>query len=121
MFSAARRTALSAAGSLPKAKSVFAASPYSPSALQRLLSTLAVLEQREGQLNHASLSAVTAAKALGGSIHGFVAGSNIKGVAEEAAKVEGVEKIIAVENGAYDKVCTCRPSEYIQCALPYSA
>ncbi|OLN95576.1 putative electron transfer flavoprotein subunit alpha, mitochondrial [Colletotrichum chlorophyti] len=68
-----------------------------------LLSTLAILEQREGQLNHGSLSAITAAKKLGGSVHGFVAGSNIKGVAEEAAKVEGVEKIIAVDSGAYDK------------------
>ncbi|KAK1998982.1 electron transfer flavoprotein domain-containing protein [Colletotrichum falcatum] len=68
-----------------------------------LLSTLAILEQREGQLNHGSLSAITAAKKLGGSIHGFVAGSNIKGVADEAAKVEGVEKIIAVENASYDK------------------
>ncbi|KAK2027641.1 electron transfer flavoprotein domain-containing protein [Colletotrichum zoysiae] len=68
-----------------------------------LLSTLAILEQREGQLNHGSLSAITAAKKLGGAIHGFVAGSNIKGVADEAAKVEGVEKIIAVENAAYDK------------------
>ncbi|KAK1516169.1 electron transfer flavoprotein domain-containing protein [Colletotrichum paranaense] len=69
-----------------------------------LLSTLAILEQREGQLNHGSLSAITAAKKLGGSIHGFVAGSNIKGVADEAAKVEGVEKVIAVDNAAYDKV-----------------
>ncbi|KAK2730701.1 electron transfer flavoprotein subunit alpha [Colletotrichum kahawae] len=68
-----------------------------------LLSTLALLEQREGQLNHGSLSAITAAKKLGGPIHGFVAGSNIKGVAEEVAKVEGVEKIIAVDNSAYDK------------------
>lgn len=104
MFSAARRTALRAANGIPKSASAFA-SPYSPSALQRLLSTLAILEQREGQLNHGSLSAVTAAKKLGGSVHGFVAGSNIKGVAEEAAKVDGVEKIIAVDNGAYDKVC----------------
>lgn len=73
-------------------------------ARQRLLSTLAILEQRDGQLNHGSLSAFTAAQKLGGVVHGFVAGSNIKGVAAEAAKVDGVEKIIAVENGAYDKV-----------------
>lgn len=73
-------------------------------ARQRLLSTLAILEQREGQLNHSSLSAFTAAKKLGGTVHGFVAGSNIKSVAEEAAKVDGVEKIITVENSAYEKV-----------------
>lgn len=76
----------------------------SPAALRRLLSALAVLEQRDGKLNQGSLSAVTAAAKLGGPIHAFIAGSNVKAVAEEAAKVEGVEKIIAVENGAYDKV-----------------
>ena len=77
------------------------------SALARLLSSLAVLEQRDGKLNHGSLGAVTAAQKLGGSITGFVAGSNIKGVAEEAAKVKGIEKVIAVDNGAYDKVRFC--------------
>ena len=75
------------------------------SASARLLSSLAVLEQRDGKLNHGSLGAVTAAQKLGGSITGFVAGSNIKAVAEEAAKVKGIEKVIAVDNGAYDKVC----------------
>lgn len=74
------------------------------SALARLLSSLVVLEQRDGKLNHGSLGAVTAAQKLGGSITGFVAGGNIKAVAEEAAKVSGIEKIIAVENAAYDKV-----------------
>lgn len=74
------------------------------SALSRLLSTLAVLEQREGKLNNASLSAVTAGTKLGGSVTGFVAGSGIKAVAEEAAKVKGIEKVLMVENGAYDKV-----------------
>ena len=74
------------------------------SAFARLLSSLAVLEQKDGKLNHGSLSAVTAAQKLGGSITAFVAGGNIKGVAEQAAKVGGVEKIIAVDNAAYDKV-----------------
>lgn len=73
-------------------------------ARQRLLSTLAILEQKNGTLNHSSLSAFTAAKNLGGSVHGFIAGSNIKSVAEEVAKAEGVDKIIAVDSGAYDKV-----------------
>ena len=72
--------------------------------LARLLSSLAILEQREGKLQNASLSAVTAAQKIGGSITGIVAGSGIKAVAEEAAKVKGIEKIISVENAAYDKV-----------------
>jgi electron transfer flavoprotein alpha subunit len=74
------------------------------SAIARLLSSLAILEQRDGKLNHGSLGAVTAAQKLGGSITGFVAGSNIKGVAEEAAKVAGIEKVIAIDSSAYDKV-----------------
>lgn len=81
-------------------------SPPSPflSTLPRSLSSLAVLEQREGKLQNASLSAVTAAQKLGGSITGFIAGSGVKSVVEEAAKVKGLDKIIMVENGAYDKV-----------------
>ena len=71
--------------------------------IARLLSTLAVLEQREGKLNMSSLAAVTAGQKLGGSVTGFVAGSNIKQVAEQAAKVEGLEKVLYVENGDYDK------------------
>jgi electron transfer flavoprotein alpha subunit len=70
---------------------------------RRLLSTLAVLEQREGKLNASSLSAVTAAAQLGGSVTGFVAGSGGKSIAEEAAKVKGLEKVIFVDSSAYDR------------------
>ncbi|KAI9830917.1 MAG: hypothetical protein M1819_005299 [Sarea resinae] len=101
MFSAARTSVLRQARShLQRSRPLSA--PHM-SALARLLSTLAILEQREGKLNNASLAAVTAAQKLGGSISGFVAGSGVKAVAEEAAKVDGVEKIIMVESGAYDK------------------
>ena len=79
-------------------------SVQSLSTLTRLLSSLAVLEQKDGKLVHGSSSAVTAAKQLGGSITGLVAGSNVKPIAEEAAKIAGIDKIIAIENGAYDKV-----------------
>lgn len=71
---------------------------------RNLLSTLAVLEQRDGKLNNGSLSAIVAAKKLGGSVHGFVAGADVKAVAQEAAQADGVEKIVAVSNAAYEKV-----------------
>ena len=80
------------------------------SALARLFSSLAVLEQREGKLQHGSLSAVTAAQKLGGSVTGLVAGSGIKGVVEEAAKVKGIDKVIMIENGSYDKVFNTKPA-----------
>ena len=85
-------------------RSLRVASRAQQSILSRLLSTLAILEHREGHLQNASLGAVTAAQKLGGSITGFLAGSGVKAVAEEAAKVKGLEKIIMVENGSYDKV-----------------
>ncbi|KAF2870850.1 electron transfer flavo protein-like protein subunit alpha [Massariosphaeria phaeospora] len=77
--------------------------PLQHSALARLLSTLAVLEQKDGKLNVSSLAAVTAGVKLGGSITAFVAGSGVKAVAEDAAKAKGIEKVIYVENGAYEK------------------
>lgn len=75
----------------------------SNSTLARLLSSLAVLEQRDGKLNVSSLAAVTAAQKLGGSVTALIAGSNIKTVAEEVGKVAGIEKVIFVDNGAYDR------------------
>ena len=74
------------------------------SSRSRLLSTLAILEQREGKLNVSSLAAVAAAQKLGASVTGFIAGSGTKAVAEQAAKVKGLEKVVFVDNGAYDKV-----------------
>jgi len=54
-------------------------------------------------LNVSSLAAVTAGTQIGGGVTGLIAGSNIKAIAEEAAKVEGVEKILYIENAAYDR------------------
>jgi electron transfer flavoprotein alpha subunit len=101
MLSAARHSVLRQARTQLRLSQPTALPQYS--ALARLLSTLAVLEQKDGKLNIASLAAVTAGEKLGGSVTGFVAGSGVKSVAEEAAKVKGIEKIIYVENGAYDK------------------
>jgi electron transfer flavoprotein alpha subunit len=105
MFSAARHTALRQARSSCLQRSRVTAPLSRDAALARLLSTLAVLEQREGKLNMSSLAAVSAAMKLGGQVTGFVAGSNTKAVAEDAAKVEGLDKVIYVDNADYDKVC----------------
>ncbi|KAM0445822.1 hypothetical protein ACHAPV_006736 [Trichoderma viride] len=78
----------------------WASSKYSQSSA---LSTLAILEQRDGQLSHGSLSALTAGTKVGGPVHAFLAGNNVSSAAEQAAKVNGVEKIITVENDAYSK------------------
>ncbi|KAL7914442.1 electron transfer flavoprotein, alpha subunit [Trichoderma velutinum] len=94
------RQLLSKRGDAVFGRTLRQASKYSRS---NALSTLAILEQRDGQLIQGSLSAVTAGVKLGGSVHGFLAGSNVSTAAEQAAKVNGLEKIITVENGAYDK------------------
>ncbi|RAL12811.1 uncharacterized protein BO97DRAFT_434342 [Aspergillus homomorphus CBS 101889] len=74
------------------------------SALARLLSTLAVLEQRDGKLQASSLSAIAAAQKLGGPITAFVAGANVKATsAAEAAQIKGLDKVVAVDNEAYEK------------------
>ena len=78
---------------------------FNQSALARLLSTLAVLEQRDGKLQSSSVSAIAAALKLGGPVTAFVAGAGVKATsAAEAAKYKGVEKVVAVENEAYEKV-----------------
>ncbi|KAL6247764.1 Electron transfer flavoprotein alpha-subunit [Rhinocladiella similis] len=69
----------------------------------RLLSTLAILEQKDGKLNSGSLGAVTAGQKLGGPVHGFIAGKAGKSIAQEAAKIQGLEKVVAVENDAYER------------------
>lgn len=70
------------------------------------LSTLAILEQRDGSLQNSSLSAITAALKFGGPVTALIAGGNAKSVAETAAKFKGVNRIILINNVAYDKVCS---------------
>lgn len=100
MFPIARQSVLKAARS-----QFYPSRALSQSQLQRLLSTLAVLEQRDGKISSSSLAAIAAAQKLGGSVTGFVAGNAVKAsAAAEAAKIKGLEKVIAVDNAAYEKV-----------------
>jgi hypothetical protein len=102
MFSVARKSVLRQARTRLRSSQPVTVPQYS--ALSRSLSTLALLEQKDGKLLNSSLAGITAGTKLGGSITAFVAGSGAKSVAEEAAKVKGIEKIIYVESGAYDRV-----------------
>jgi len=56
------------------------------------MKTLVLVEHEDGQLKDATLAAVTAASKLG-EVHLVVAGSNVGGVAEQAAKIAGVGKV----------------------------
>lgn len=70
----------------------------------RLDNTLAVLEHRDGELQARSLNVVTAAAKFGQPVTAFLAGTEAKDVAAKVAKLQGVDKVMVVANGAYDKV-----------------
>lgn len=106
MFSVARNSGLRTVRTRLRQSQPIAVPQYS--AFARLASTLAVLEQKDGKIVSQSLAAITAGTKLGGSITAFVAGSGVKSAAEEAAKSKGVEKVIYVDNAAYDRVSKFR-------------
>ena len=64
-----------------------------------------MLEQRDGKLNRGSLCAVAAAKKLGGSVTGLIAGKSVRSAAEEAARGNGMGKVLMVDSTEYEKVC----------------
>jgi electron transfer flavoprotein alpha subunit len=54
-------------------------------------------------LNDATRKALTAAKSIGGGVHVLIAGGpGCKGVADAAAKLDGVEKVLLVEAAHYE-------------------
>jgi electron transfer flavoprotein alpha subunit len=62
---------------------------------------LVLAEHDNLQLVPATLHAVTAAAALGGEVDILVAGEGCEAVAEAAAQVQGVARVIHVDDGAY--------------------
>ncbi|MCG8492899.1 MAG: FAD-binding protein [Sneathiellales bacterium] len=65
------------------------------------MSVLVYADHDNAALGSATLNAVTAASELGGDVHVLVAGSGCSAVADEAAKVAGVAKVILVDDAAY--------------------
>jgi electron transfer flavoprotein alpha subunit len=65
------------------------------------MATLLVAEHDDKALNGATAKALTAAKALGGDLHVLVAGANCKSVAEQAAKLAGVAKVLLADAPLY--------------------
>ena len=66
------------------------------------MTTLLLAEHDNKVLREQTAKAVTAAKALGGDVHVLVAGANCRGVAEAAAKIDGVAKVLLADAGAYE-------------------
>jgi electron transfer flavoprotein alpha subunit len=66
------------------------------------MTTLLVAEPDNKTLKDATNKALTAAKALGAEVHVLVAGANCRPVAEAAAKLDGVAKVLLAEAPAYE-------------------
>ncbi|NVK33398.1 MAG: electron transfer flavoprotein subunit alpha/FixB family protein, partial [Rhodobacteraceae bacterium] len=62
------------------------------------MTTLLVAEFANGVLSEATAKTVTAAVAMGGDVHVLVAGKDVKPVAEAAAKLSGVAKVLVAES-----------------------
>lgn len=65
------------------------------------MSTLILAEHENGELRPATLSVVAAANEIGGDVHLLVAGSDASAVADKAAKVAGVAKVLLADDAAY--------------------
>ena len=63
--------------------------------------TLLLAEHDNASLKDATNKALTAALALGAEVHILVAGENCKAVAEAAAKLDGVKKVLLADAPAY--------------------
>ncbi|MBD1599544.1 electron transfer flavoprotein subunit alpha/FixB family protein [Pseudomonas typographi] len=65
------------------------------------MAILVIAEHENGALAGATLNTVAAAQKIGGDIHVLVAGQSVDSVAEAAAKVAGVAKVLKADNAAY--------------------
>src|ERR1041385_9324141 len=66
------------------------------------MTTLLLAEHDNKALKDATNKALTAAKQVGGDEHVLVAGSGAKAVADAAAKLEGVAKVLLADAPAYE-------------------
>ena len=66
------------------------------------MAILVYAEHDNASLKKATLNTITAAKQIGDEVHVLVAGSGNQAVAEEAAKAEGVSKVLVADNAVYE-------------------
>ncbi|MEA2990864.1 MAG: electron transfer flavoprotein alpha subunit [Alphaproteobacteria bacterium] len=66
------------------------------------MTTLLLAEHDNRTLKDATNKALTAAKAIGADVHVLVAGKDCRGVAESAAKLDGVKTVLIVDAAQYE-------------------
>ncbi len=67
------------------------------------MAVLVIAEHDNSALNDATRAVVTAAKGIGGDVHVLVAGSDAQAVADAAAKLDGVSKVLHAEADTFAK------------------
>ncbi|HWA49981.1 MAG TPA: FAD-binding protein [Dongiaceae bacterium] len=65
------------------------------------MTNLVIVDHDNSALKSATLHTVTAAQKIGGDIHLLVAGHNAKSVADAAAKIPGIAKVLLADDAAY--------------------
>lgn len=66
------------------------------------MSILILAEHEAGALRPATLSVVTAAKAIGGDISLLIGGKDVSAVADAAATIDGVSKVLVCDDAQYE-------------------
>jgi electron transfer flavoprotein alpha subunit len=66
------------------------------------MTTLLLAKHDNKSLKDSTSKALTAAKALGGDVHVLIAGKDCRSVAEEAAKLDGVAKVLLAESDSLE-------------------
>ena len=64
------------------------------------MTTLLIAEHAGGHISDATAKALTAARQLGAPVHVLVAGQGVRNVAESAAALEGVEKVLLADDAS---------------------
>jgi electron transfer flavoprotein alpha subunit len=86
------------------------------------MTTLLIAEHDNKTLKDTTNKALTAARALGGDVHVLVAGKDCKAVADAAAKLDGVKKVLLVDAAPYEHfVAEPLAALIVSLAGPYDA
>ncbi|MBK8009028.1 MAG: electron transfer flavoprotein subunit alpha/FixB family protein [Rhizobiales bacterium] len=86
------------------------------------MATLLIAEHDNANLSPATAKALTAAAALGGDVDVLVAGEGAKAVADAAAKLAGVKKVLLADNAAYkNKIAEPMAALIVKLADKYDA
>jgi electron transfer flavoprotein alpha subunit len=65
------------------------------------MTALVIVEHEGGQLKTSTLNTITAAQKIGGPVHLLIAGHEVAGLAQAAAKIPGIDKVRVVDAPQY--------------------